>query len=194
MATAPMNTTNNGQDPDRSILCAVLDDGEIALARVIGRGNFSNSEPLKRFANHVVKRAAHQKFIVDLHECESMDSTFMGVLAGICISERDKENGSEVILVNVNDHCHRLLKNLGLMNLLEIRSNGSDDISRAEGELKPAEGRSLDKLEQICLTLAAHKNLIKVDEKNEVRFQAVIEYLEKDLAKNQKSCPTDEEE
>jgi anti-anti-sigma factor len=157
---------------------AVLDKGEIALVRVNGRGNFSNSLPLKKFAGSVIDRSREQKFIVDLHECETMDSTFMGVLAGICINQKGKGN-SEVILVNVNDHCNRLLKNLGLTHMLQIRKGPATEAQ--DVVFKPAETGNPSRIEQICTTLEAHKDLVKADEQNEVRFQAVIEYLKKSL-------------
>lgn len=183
-----MPETTEQQDPSRSILCAVLDEGKIALVRVLGRGNFSNSMPLKRFASHVMAlRATGQKFVVDLHHCETMDSTFMGVMAGVCISLRQKDGG-RVILVNVNDHCRRLLKNLGLMHLLEIRDSCDEVFNCSEAEFKSVIGEETDKVDQICLTLQAHKNLIKVDGANEVRFQAVIEYLEKALQDEGGTC------
>lgn len=186
------NQKEKEQDASRTILCAVLEEGRIGLVRVLGRGSFSNSLPLKRFSDHFISlRQEGQKFVLDLHECETMDSTFMGVVAGICIS-LVQQDGGRVVAVNVNDHCQRLLKNLGLTHLLEIRSGGSKDLARGEKKLAPPEenGES-DKLRQICLTLEAHKDLIKVDEQNEVRFQAVIEYLEKSLQEEGGRCPSD---
>lgn len=176
-------------DPSRTILCAVLDEGQIALVRVLGRGNFGNSLPLKKFAGHVSRLSNEQKFIVDLHECETMDSTFMGVLAGICINANQRP-GSKVIVLNANDQCQRLLKNLGLTHLLELRAGTTGEVERAEAVLRPVESVEANRVEKICLTLQAHKDLVKVDGKNDIQFQAVIEYLEKSLQAEGGACAT----
>lgn len=174
------NASTGNRDVGQSLLCAVMDGGEIALVRAIGRGTFANSMALKRFATHVRQRSPNLKFILDLKSCDSMDSTFMGVIAGIAIGHLQNKM-PKVIVVNANDHCKKLLKNLGLAQLLDIRSGTIAEADRAEGRLAPAAEDSTSRLDQIVLTLEAHKDLVKVDEENEVRFQAVIEYLEKSL-------------
>jgi len=176
-----MSATPAAQDPNKSILCAVVDDGEIALVRVVGRGNFSNSVALKRFAAHVQKASDKKPtFILDLGECEAMDSTFMGVLASIAIIQTQTFQ-NKVIVLNANDHCRRLLKNLGLSHLVEIRQGQLAEADRGAASLQPAAATNVSHLEQICMTLQAHKELVKLDEGNELRFCAVIEYLEKSL-------------
>lgn len=176
-----MKETIEEQTPGRNILCAHLREDRIALVRVIGRGSFQNSVPLKRFAQKIAEEAPETRFVVDLRECETMDSTFMGVLAGICITQ-GHGSGGKLIILNANDHCRRLLKTLGLTHIVEMRDSLDDEaLARAEAQLAPGASAGGSKLEQICLTLQAHKNLVRIDEQNEVRFQAVIEYLEKSL-------------
>lgn len=175
-----MSASAENQDISRNLLCAVIDNGEIALVRVIGRGNFSSAVPFKNFASLLQNKGADLKFILDLQQCESMDSTFMGVLAGICITQMKTGRG-KVIVVNANDHCKRLLKNLGLTHLLDLRAGNIVEVERAEDQLAPAPAASVNRVEQICTTLEAHKELVRLDQQNEVKFQAVIEYLEKSL-------------
>lgn len=174
-----MSTSPEEQDPSRSLLCAVIDGGEIALVRVVGRGNFGNSMALKRFAAQLHAQGKPGSLIVDLSACDSMDSTFMGVLAGICITQM--QSRAKAIVLNANDHCRRLLKNLGLTHLVDMRAGQIAQAERAEASLAPARPVEASRLEQICLTLQAHKELVRLDEQNEIRFQAVIEYLEKSL-------------
>ncbi len=179
------DTTNEQQGPNKSILCTVLDQGEIALIKVLGKGNFSNSLPLKRFVSHVFSMNSHPRFILDMVECEMMDSTFMGVLAGTCI-QQTRNGGGKVIVVNANAHCQRLLKTLGLTHLLEMQTGTPEELQRGEEELKPILESKADKVDQICLTLRAHKDLAAVDPENKIRFQNVIEYLEKSLQEEKK--------
>ncbi len=193
-ATVPprmMNEAQAQQNAGRNIQCAVLDDGEIALVRVGGRANFMNSLPLKKFAATISEAIAKPRFIVDLHECESMDSTFMGVLAGICITLSQK-GAPRMIVLNANEHCCRLLKNLGLTHLLELRKEGDiPALNVTDADFQEAGPTQITRTEQICLTLQAHKDLVRIDGGNEVRFQAVIEYLEESLNKEGAPCPPD---
>lgn len=175
-----MNMHAENDEAGRGISCAVLDGGEIALVRISGRGCFSNSLAMKRFASHAQKRGADLKFIVDLKDCDSMDSTFMGVMAGIVIHHTQNKM-PKVIVINAGDHCKKCLKNLGLLPLLDVRAGHVKELDRAEDALAPAPVAEPSRLDQICLTLQAHQQLVKLDEQNEVRFQAVIEYLEKSL-------------
>ena len=167
-------------DLNRSLQCAVLDGGEIAVVRVLARGNFNNSMPLKRFAQHVQAEGKVQRFVVDLQFCESMDSTFMGVLAGIAITMYQKQK-SKLVIFGASDHCKRLLKNLGLLPLVELQDGRMAEVERSEANLQTAEAPTGSRLDQIYLTLNAHKELCRIDSQNEMRFQAVIEYLEKSL-------------
>lgn len=174
-----------GNDPDKDLLCAVVAEDEIALVRVFGRGCFANSSSLKQFSAHVQKCFGQPKFIVDLHHCDSMDSTFMGVLAHIAVHQL-RSRGPRTVVVNASDHCQRLLKNLGIGSIIDLRSGSIEEVEKAEDHLRPAEPNTVSRAEQICLTLQAHKELVNLDSGNEVRFQAVIEYLEKSLEEEKK--------
>ncbi len=187
-ASLRFRTMTSAKRPqDNSLLCAVLEPERLAVVRVVGRGSFSNAMALKRFAQHVREKQENCRYALDLRRCDSMDSTFMGVLAGLSL-DRLEGGKPRVIIVNANEHCQRLLRNLGLSQIIEIReeklpTSGEESCEEISGD----EATPPSKAEQILLTLQAHKDLVKVDEENEVRFQAVIEYLEKSLAEESRS-------
>ncbi|MEQ8822141.1 MAG: STAS domain-containing protein [Sumerlaeia bacterium] len=173
--------------PEQDIHCAVLSDDDIAVVRVHGRGSFQNSVFLERFAKHLQEQGRPAEFIVDLGECETLDSTFMGMLASV--SQTQKRAGRhQLVVVNVNDHVRRLLKTLGLTYLLEIHESettrATDALAKAD--LKPAEQEDISRLDQILHTLEAHKTLVELDGENEVRFQSVIHYLERSVKNMEK--------
>ena len=180
MTKAPAKPDEKKQS---EVLCAVLDGGQIAVVRVVGRGNFLNSMPLKGFADHLHKENKPFEFVLDLHECETLDSTFMGTIASL--SQMQTRSGRrKLVVLNANEHVKRLLKTLGLNALLDLREGSGSDAERlraAEGSFKAAESGEVDRLGQIVHTLEAHKTLVKIDEENEVRFQSVIHYLEQSL-------------
>lgn len=183
-----------GERTDKSILCAVLDDGRTAIVRVIGRGNFLNSVSLKRFADHLAARGKPETFILDLAQCETMDSTFMGILASVSLAQ-ERGKRSRVVVANPNEHVVKLLKTLGLMRLLDVhepeRRKDRELLGRAEESLAPAEAAAITHAEQIDHTLKAHKALVPLDDENESRFQSVIHYLEKSLEEDSRdNMPT----
>lgn len=161
---------------------SLVDDGAIAVVRVVGRGSFQNCISLKRFAEQVQSDGGRHRFLVDLSQCETMDSTFMGVLASIAIGQTAAGAGKLVVL-NCNAQTMRLLKTLGLVTMMDVRSGTAPELNRAEASLKATATPEVTRLEQLCMTLQAHRELIALDEKNEVRFQSVVKYLEDSLAR-----------
>lgn len=174
---------------DSPLSCAVLEQEKLAVIKLTGKGNFLSSVPLKKFSDHICKSTAVKDMILDLEECESMDSTFMGVLA--CVGMAQTRRGErKVIVANANEHCRKLLKTLGISRLLEVHEPNKNTahhqlcIDKAEDQMKPLEQEQLSHTDQICHTLEAHRTLVRADGENEVRFQSVIHYLEKSLGDN----------
>ena len=82
--------------------------------KVEGRGTFQNSAGLKEFVKQMIQRG-YRDFVVDLRDCEQMDSTFMGTLAGVALRLRELGQGG-LRTINVND------RNCGLLEQSRTRS------------------------------------------------------------------------
>lgn len=145
--------------------------GPAVWVRVAGRGTFQNSTGLKEFAAEMMGRG-HREFTVDLKDCELMDSTFMGTLAGIAL-----RLGSEgkLHVVRANSRCRQVMKNLGLDRIVALEDEP------AAGEVSPplhdAEGNPPREAKRETI-IEAHQNLVAADPGNEVRFKDVIEFLQ----------------
>jgi hypothetical protein len=114
--------------------------------------------------------------MMDFHACTSMDSTFLGVLAGAALELRKAEGGGSLVLCRVGERNLELIKNLGLHRLLTV-----DDGATAP-ELRPggaalAPQPKMNELENARLVLAAHENLVAADEANRTKFQDVLAFL-----------------
>ncbi|MGF1572633.1 MAG: STAS domain-containing protein [Sumerlaeia bacterium] len=177
---------------DSPLSCAVLDQEQLAVIKLYGKGNFISSVPLKKFSEYVCKSSVVKDIILDLEDCESMDSTFMGVLASVSIAQI-RRGERKLILANANEHCRKLLKTLGIARLLEIHEPNSTSnsatahqisLDKAGEQLEPMHQEKLSHTDQICHTLEAHRTLVRADGENEIRFQSVIHYLEKSLGKD----------
>lgn len=145
--------------------------GPTAWVRVAGRGTFQNSTGLKEFAAEMM-HGGHRKFIVDLRDCELMDSTFMGTLAGIALR---LGSGGELRVINANERCQQVMKNLGLDHIV-IMDNGPEATEPAP-PMRDAEGHPPRQAKREAI-IEAHENLVAAAPENEVRFKDVIDFLQ----------------
>jgi anti-sigma B factor antagonist len=169
------NGLNNEVSPADDRILVTVDDA-YALARVLGRGSYKVSRSLKEFASRVMD-SGNAVFLVDLQHCVGMDSTFMGVLAGLS-QRQQKENGRKVILTGVSEKLVNLMKTLGLSQLVEIQEDPPETETQDLTELKRVKETPLDSANTM---LEAHEKLVEIDEDNRLRFQDVLEYLREDI-------------
>lgn len=148
--------------------------GPAVWVRVEGKGSFLNSGNFKQFAREMVERG-YRDFVVDLHDCVMMDSTFMGTMAGLALRLKELGNG-RLRVVHCGQRSRELLSGLGLDQLFQISTNGA----RAP-ECDPLESGSQAKDEQAKQMLAAHEALCEAAPENFLRFKDVLEYLKQDL-------------
>lgn len=157
---------------------------DTAWVKVGGRGTFLNSHPVKRWLLARVEEGYH-RFIIDLSNCKSMDSTFMGAVTGLSL--RMKRLGRvPVTLANVTAHNKRLLETLGLDRFLVLEEKFEIDTSLI-WELLPIE--SLDKLTTTKHMLEAHEQIMDTGTVAEKQFKTVHELLKEDLKKQLKKKP-----
>jgi anti-sigma B factor antagonist len=148
--------------------------GRIAWVRVEGNGSSANSTALRKFAKEMMHRGARE-FVIDLGNCQGMDSTFMGTLAAISFWLRELGEGS-LSVVNLNERNAESLSNLGLDHLFNVRVNAIGK----DGEvlpISPDENRTA-RAETI---LEAHEALVKSAPENLSKFKDVIQFLEEEL-------------
>ena len=164
------------------VLVAVHD--RVALVRVAGRGTFKVSAALKEFGQSSFAAGCYL-IAVDMADCSGMDSTFMGVLAGLAGRARHIPGGG-VVLLNMNDKTRNLVAVLGLDQVLQVHLAGQT----------PAECRPFLALTEAMTSLAtqtatapgtaetmleAHENLVHISPDNLPRFKDVLTYLREDL-------------
>lgn len=153
----------------------VGDTGKTVYVCVEGRGNFQNSHPLKEYALGMMAQGRHH-FVLNLEKCVAMDSTFMGVLAGLALNLR-KNHHSALKVVNLSPHNRELLETLGLMPLVEV----ADAAAACPPSADPLKKGGADKKEMAKHMLEAHETLSQMSEMNQVKFKNVIQYLQDDL-------------
>ena len=174
-----------GDDKSGDQLLVTIHDG-VAYVRLHNRGSFKVSKAMKQFGVSAIERNIN-RIVVDLADCVGMDSTFMGVLAGLAFRLKQKNNG-HLYMVNLSARTRGLLSTLGLDQLVETCMAGA---TPKEFEEIVGRGRALEELpadaasrrETAEMMLEAHENLVQVSPENLPRFKDVLTFLRDDIQK-----------
>jgi anti-anti-sigma factor len=145
------------------------------VVRLEGRACHTNCACLQDFFAQMIGQAK-TRFVMDFRSCTSMDSTFLGVLAGVALELRRKNPPGSLMLCHVGRRNLEILRNLGLHRLLTIDAGEFPmNFGRSGAPLDCA--RNPSDLENAHLVLAAHENLVAADSTNEGRFEDVLAFL-----------------
>ena len=144
------------------------------VVRIEGRASFQNSACLRDFISEMV-RQGKTKLVLDFLHCTSMDSTFLGVLAGAALELRKATPPGSLILARLSQRNLELIRNLGLHRLLTVDAGDFPmNFTKCDTPLA-CDNRS--EVENARLVLEAHENLVAVDENNRAKFQDVLAFL-----------------
>ncbi len=144
------------------------------VVRIVGRASFQNSSGLRDFIAEMLRRGK-TRFVIDFQNCGSMDSTFLGVLAGAAIELRKSTPAGSLVLTRVAARNLELIRNLGLHRLLTVDAGDFKmDFGRCDTAL---EAKPAAEIESARHVLEAHENLIAADEANRTKFQDVLAFL-----------------
>jgi anti-sigma B factor antagonist len=144
------------------------------VIRVEGRASFQNSGCLRDFILEMLARGK-TRFILDFQRCTSMDSTFLGVLAGAAIELRKTTPQGSIVVTRVGQRNLELMRNLGLHRLLAIDA-GDFPLNFQKCDT-PLECPPSSEVENARIVLEAHENLVNADESNRSKFQDVLAFL-----------------
>ena len=149
-------------------------DSDPVVVRIEGRASFQNSACLRDFVAAMLGQGK-SRFVVDFQHCASMDSTFLGVLAGAAIELRKTVSGGSFVLTLVGRRNLELICNLGLHRLMTVDAGDfSGDFGKCDTALSYPQRTEI---ENARLVLEAHENLVTADDANRSRFQDVLAFL-----------------
>jgi anti-sigma B factor antagonist len=144
------------------------------IVRIEGRASFANSGSLKDFIAEMI-RQGKARFVVDFAQCTSMDSTFLGVLAGAALELRRRQPPGTLTLVRVTERNLELIRNLGLHRLATV--DAGEFPLGFHGGATGLDPRAKSEIENARLVLEAHENLVSADAANAAKFQDVLAFL-----------------
>jgi anti-sigma B factor antagonist len=146
------------------------------VVRIEGRASFLNSAAVKDFLATMIAQGK-RRFAVDFKACASMDSTFLGVLAGAALQLRRLDPPGSLALVRVGERNLELIRNLGLHRLASVDAAGP----QPAGAAQPIDSRQVGEIERARLVLEAHEALVAADPDNATKFQDVLAFLRNQL-------------
>ena len=144
------------------------------VVRIEGRASFQNSGCLRDFISEMFARGK-QRFVLDFSQCASMDSTFLGVLAGAAIELKKNSGDGSLVVSRVGQRNLELMRNLGLHRLITI--DAGDFAMSFQKCDTPLEAKKCTEIENARMVLEAHENLVNADEANRTKFQDVLAFL-----------------
>ncbi len=142
--------------------------------RLSGKATFKLAPDFKDFVVYEMKKGK-RGILIDFSDCETIDSTFVGTITSLSLTYNNKNN-NQIKLFNVNDHILSILKNLGLINVLDI----SNSVNNEETDFKSLKLVKREKVEIANLMLDAHETLASISEENAVVFKNVVEMLRRE--------------
>ncbi|MFO7724220.1 MAG: STAS domain-containing protein [Oceanipulchritudo sp.] len=147
------------------------------VVKINGKASFLNSSPVKDLFDRLVEQGK-KRFVVDFQNCSGMDSTFLGILAGLGIRLMKLSPKGSVVLCRLGERNRELVKNLGLHRLLILDEADTPGMIMEGDKLEAVDRETrLSEVENARMVLQAHENLVEIDASNKTKFQDVIAFL-----------------
>ena len=156
--------------------------GRSMYARITGLASMSNCMTFQDFST-VLLDAGYERIIVDLGGCTGVDSTFLGVLAGLATHIEDRK-APLVAIINAGQDNLETIDNVGLNNFVDIRSQ---PIKVPEFETYRIDDDAVPDIDRVEFIKESHEKLISIDKRNQEKFGALIQAMAAELAKRNNS-------
>jgi anti-sigma B factor antagonist len=161
----------------------VLVGEHFACIRIIGRANFTSSVDFRTLVDELRQKGC-DCFALDLTECVLMDSTFLGVLAGLGLKLTSGNGGlarHRVELFNPSPRITELLETLGVLSLFTIAQGTFAAPGATQSVEHTPANPSKSEVTRTCLE--AHQTLMDLNPANAARFKDVTQFLAEDMKK-----------
>ncbi len=156
------------------LLVAVDDTG--VFIKIAGRANFTSSVDFKTLLSELASRGS-RRFTLDLTECQVMDSTFLGVLAGFSLKRpQGSAEYPPIQLLNPNNRIVETFETMGLSTMFEVVNGVAPLAYEAAAPTAPT-----NRVEMARTSLEAHQTLMDISPANIPKFKDVARFLAEDL-------------
>jgi len=162
--------------PANSPVYLIHAQGDPLIVKIEGRAHFRNAAPLDEALLRFVADGA-RRVVIDFHACESMDSTVLGILAGVGLALNEAEPPGQMVLAGLDERLRELLENVGLQHIAELSGRQAE----TAGDFQPLTEKAQSSLEAAKLVLRAHEDLIEADPNNAGQFQDVVALVREEI-------------
>ncbi len=150
--------------------------------KIEGNATWENAHYFLNFLQKLIDEGKN-KVLIDLSECNFLDSTYFGVLVELFESCEEKKN-AEIYIANANESVLEEMRQLGLDQIVkfadEMQIKEFEGIDTTEQYFEDNYSR-IQKAKQI---LKAHQRLESLNEKNKEEFKDVISSLKSFVKEN----------
>jgi anti-anti-sigma regulatory factor len=157
----------------------VAECDQVVFIKINGKGDFNLSLDLKKLFVELRQRG-YRRFVLEVCDCATMDSTFLGMLADIALKFCDASNpqGFPLELLNPNPRIAETLENLGVAHLFKITHCPDSPAVDYQPQALTADK---SKIEVTRTCLEAHNLLMGLKAENVKKFKDVAQFLAEDL-------------
>ncbi|MBN1868396.1 STAS domain-containing protein [Candidatus Sumerlaeota bacterium] len=175
-----------GGRENNSQVCYAQAPDDVTVVKIVGRGTLELSPRLSALLGLLNRPDYSPRYILDLSECTTLDSTFLGVIATLAIHQT-YSTGSHTIVVNTNEVTMRQIETMGLQYLVELHTPPPPETDEiGDRDFKRVAAPRQSRTDHLLHMIASHEALIDVNSGNEMVFRPVLESLQESLerAKN----------
>lgn len=151
---------------------------KMIYVKVLGLASMNNSMSLLELAVALLD-AGYTEVVFDLFKCRGMDSTFLGVIAGIATHGPDRK-GPVVTIVNSNKECLNSLEVVGLTKFVQIKA---DPVDTPDVEMFRLDEEDIPDVDRVRFIKESHEQLLLIDKRNRDLFGPLLRMLSDELAK-----------
>ncbi len=148
---------------------------DAVVIRIKGYASYLNASVLSNFLRKM-ETSRHKRYCILFEECEGLDSTCLGILAGLLLRLK-KQNGI-CLFCGLKSRPLESVRMVGLDKLACIIEETPFSVLAGQNIKIDAADKNKTQITPE-LILEAHKFLLELNAHNKVRFQDVIALLEK---------------
>ncbi|MBR6388801.1 MAG: STAS domain-containing protein [Opitutales bacterium] len=145
-----------------------------AYLEIVGRANYLNCKAVGEFFDMALRRGCGA-FYINFARCKGMDSTFMGMIAGLALRLLKSGKPGAVSLCSIDGRNLELVENLGLESIVKLEN--SCDVFNAREVLN---SQTATKPE----ILSAHKSLIEANPANAREFEDIVKFMQREIERS----------
>jgi anti-anti-sigma factor len=166
-----------------------IDNDGICRIKLVGEIRYSSSA--KGFMDFVNTEVVDEKIkdvIVDLRECDYIDSTDIGVLAKIATLQQGKGEKKPMLIYSEESKIFSAVADVKINPLFDVRIGKSTDEN--SGEFHELKNPKTTKYEITKLMYSTHKILSDLDDENKEKFESVVKYLGESVSSMERKSGT----